>query len=398
VWHQWLHFCGIDLHEPTLMLKCEILDYNHFKKARSLGAVVLPLEELPDREEKVLTMQCPDSKFAVCSPRDATLDNQDSQALEEEPCRVVLRCVRHWETEKRVFLIRHGESKWNKAMRQKNVVKLAAFDYPLTKRGIGESKDLNRRWHAAIKEPPKRPSDTMSCPSFSSLKEDFQAFLDAEAVFSSPLTRAVETCLIALQGHPVLEKTPVKLLKCAREVRGLCGLDTVGTSWGDDIKVHVLEQLASAMGHDEANTLVGEVDPYSCRGEWWTTVSDTPEDVDLRVAELVHTLMAAPGCSCILTGHSILFKEFYKQCASGKLLEEKPQFLRRLTRKKMANGACVMINLTCNLDSGLIEIEDAKLMFDSKLEDGLGEDSFNHEDEEHLLTLDEDLQDEPLES
>jgi broad specificity phosphatase PhoE len=68
-------------------------------------------------------------------------------------------------------------------------------DHGLSSTGIQQCLDLNQRWRGAAAKAAEQKRDAG--------EESFTAkFLRADAVFSSPLTRAIQTGLISLKGHP----------------------------------------------------------------------------------------------------------------------------------------------------------------------------------------------------
>ena len=50
------------------------------------------------------------------------------------------------EVRRTIFLIRHGESKWNEAVKEKNVAAMAHHDHPLNEEGIRQAEALNKSW------------------------------------------------------------------------------------------------------------------------------------------------------------------------------------------------------------------------------------------------------------
>jgi hypothetical protein len=50
---------------------------------------------------------------------------------------------------KTVFLVRHGQSRWNEAQRARRLDAMVAFDHPLTRAGAHQAAALRDRWHAA---------------------------------------------------------------------------------------------------------------------------------------------------------------------------------------------------------------------------------------------------------
>lgn len=68
-------------------------------------------------------------------------------------------------------------------------------DHGLSATGIQQCLDLNRRWRAAAEAAAEQKHDAD--------EQSFTAkFLRADFVFSSPLTRAIQTGIISLKGHP----------------------------------------------------------------------------------------------------------------------------------------------------------------------------------------------------
>ena len=53
--------------------------------------------------------------------------------------------------QKTIFLIRHGESKWNKAQASVDIGGLLDLDHALSERGVQQAIDLNDRWRAAVR-------------------------------------------------------------------------------------------------------------------------------------------------------------------------------------------------------------------------------------------------------
>lgn len=45
--------------------------------------------------------------------------------------------------------MRHGQSRWNEAQKNRRLEKMVAFDHPLTRQGAEEAEALNKRWNAA---------------------------------------------------------------------------------------------------------------------------------------------------------------------------------------------------------------------------------------------------------
>ena len=83
-----------------------------------------------------------------------------------------------------LFLIRHGESRWNKAQRDLALHKMADFDHPLNATGVKQAQDFNRAWtiarDAALSgQPLAQEGDAAT----------LHRFLAADLAMASPLTR-----------------------------------------------------------------------------------------------------------------------------------------------------------------------------------------------------------------
>ena len=116
--------------------------------------------------------------------------------------------------QKTFYLVRHGESKWNYAQDHKDVVGMIMHnDHALTKKGIEQAAALNSVWK---KEKNSENELNLSLKDFSATKfRQFysQTFLKATHVFSSPLTRAVQTALQVMEDHPSLRLNGLSLLR-----------------------------------------------------------------------------------------------------------------------------------------------------------------------------------------
>lgn len=125
--------------------------------------------------------------------------------------------------------MRHGESKWNQARKERNYRKLIHVDHILTYEGIKQSRQLRKKTES----------------NYETEDPDLEDFLNADRILCSPLTRvtfhvplriftfnfhqAVQTCLLALEEHPAMIKNGIKLCRDLREIKNLGGFDAQGT-------------------------------------------------------------------------------------------------------------------------------------------------------------------------
>jgi hypothetical protein len=179
---------------------------------------------------------------------------------------------------KQIFAIRHGESKWNQSQSSKNVKGLVSqYDHELTAAGIAQAVSFNERWKEC--QGRRDRGEALAAEE----AEDLEAFLSAQAIFVSPLTRATQTALLTCEDHPKLKMTlpptasatsaspsasasasatsdPAKvanmtLLRNLREVKNMGSFDSVGCHMGEDIPNHVRGMLERDMGKERCVTV-----------------------------------------------------------------------------------------------------------------------------------------------
>lgn len=98
---------------------------------------------------------------------------------------------------KKVYLVRHAESLWNKAQRNKDIVGLLkTVDHELTRDGVEQALALAEKIELA-KNAPEQDTDLATAD-----------FLAARVVYSSPLARALQTTMAGLYPHPMFAGSP----------------------------------------------------------------------------------------------------------------------------------------------------------------------------------------------
>lgn len=210
-----------------------------------------------------------------------------------------------------VYFIRHGESEWNEAQERMNLRGMMAFDHPLNKLGVDQSKAFNAIWRARLAE-------SLADPGNSGLRESERQFLEeTQIVWTSPLTRAVQTCLLTMQGHPALaeDRPPVHLLRSCREIKGIGGLDTVGVAVGDQIIKRAQDKLAKTIGKAQAAQVCESVRvaPYTCETKWWTRGKDTQQSMSERYDRFWATVQHHPAQVQVVVGHSLFIREMCRR-------------------------------------------------------------------------------------
>mmetsp|Transcript_35705 Transcript_35705/g.60178 ORF Transcript_35705/g.60178 Transcript_35705/m.60178 type:complete len:442 (+) Transcript_35705:190-1515(+) len=281
----------------------------------------------------------------------------------KEPCTISLQL---WpapqESVKWIFMIRHGESKWNEAQRSVNVLNMMkTVDHPLNGTGVQQAQKLQQDWSNYDSE----GGDAFDCE-----------FFKVRTTYCSPLTRAVETALVSLEAHPSLAEG-ITLLRNLREAKNLGGQDTVGKHIGSKIEPHVYSELLSAGEKLPDQRIISLAQQKAVRmvhndcggvGRWWNVATEveSEEDVNERLNDVALYLGCQAERSAILVGHSLYFRDLVRQWLrddSG-LKITNPALAEQLYNEKLANAAC----LGLKIDFSKIDrpcILDAKLMFGS---------------------------------
>lgn len=175
---------------------------------------------------------------------------------------------------------------------------------------------------------------------------------------------------MALRGHPALEAQGVTLLRAAREIKGVGGLDSVGKAVGDEILARATSALAEELPDDPASVAAAattRIIVNDAGAEWWTAADDADgaDDVAERCADLAASIQFAPGDSAILVGHSLLFRDFIRRFGGAKLAAAAPALAARLAEGKLQNGGCLGLRL--QFSKGRVRITDARLMYGSAI-------------------------------
>lgn len=250
---------------------------------------------------------------------------------------------------KRVYLIRHGESKWNEAQESNNLVDmLKTVDHSLNEVGVQQAQGLEARWKPIFAE-----EGTLEAPVWKDVDAATQDvweadFFRAGAIFASPLTRAVETALLGLKGHPTLSQQGLTLLRNLREVKNVGGQDTVGKEVGDAIKVRVKKELESVLGEGpQVDDCLADLHINDCTSEWWSNATEVeigPAIKD-RLNDVTSFLKFQTSPSIILVGHSLYFREFVRAYLVPEYSQEDPEMAKKIWDNKLANAACLGLDM-----------------------------------------------------
>eukprot|EP00668_Euglena_longa_P034732 GGOE01044590.1.p1 GENE.GGOE01044590.1~~GGOE01044590.1.p1 ORF type:complete len:508 (-),score=143.33 GGOE01044590.1:308-1831(-) len=327
VWKAFLEFRGEVSEKDVLHVKLKNVNLH---RETTIGTGYTPVMALPSDEPLELDI----------------ISDRQSRC----PCTVVLqRALAPSPPTKTIFLLRHAQSKWNAAQASHAFHQMAQYDHPINATGLAQARQFRDQWLSSAPSP---------------LQE---TFMEAELIFCSPLTRAIQTCVLALQGHPTICSRGVRLLQSAREIKKMGGLDTVGKATGDRIVDRVREELAKLLPPEEVELLIPQIDPYNTVSNWWKSVvgCDTQKAVSRRLESFMSTLKYTPAHSLIVVGHSLFFQGLLRQYLAPEYQQASSKWCEEITSLKLDNVSCMA--LTVDFSAPTARITHAELMFGTRL-------------------------------
>lgn len=393
VWHEYASFPIIP--EDTDQIEFTVWDQDDMLEHDEIGNVRFSLSELKQYHGEVVFSHL-EMKTHLRGRGDAGLKlrlvSMQSSPVPPLPNVTLLK--------KTLFLIRHGESKWNDAQAKLSVSNMVKqYDHELNNIGIEQAQEFNSRWRKICDVDVEPPSTVEKLPDQDGLvftyptcctdqqreligdsdkvvisnepKTREQLFFEAPMIMVSPLTRAVETSLIALEGHRTISMSGIQLQRNLREAKNVGSFDTVGRFEGDEIKEKVQEELEKQnIGRCIHGVTIDSHDATRC---WWTKLSDKErkEDVYNRQSCLWRKLRFGNDHEVlILVGHSHFFRELCKNFLSRNFRKSNAKLAEKLTKLKLDNAACLCIEVEWDCTPACLydepAIVDAELMFGSK--------------------------------
>eukprot|EP01041_Mallomonas_annulata_P006382 gene6382-12905_t len=404
-------------------LNIMMYDYDLTNKHDLLGTIIIPLSDLDDEKVHSLELK-PTVNKNIVETKESTEMNSNFKInlrrkflLKPPPGR------------KTFFIIRHGESEWNHAQEHVNISGMVGQnDHTLTVKGIMQAMELNMKWNKSsssinnlhldieklqlqsvksemlttvIEEEENEDDDNdidfnsnYMAPESTAVAEVVRSyskmpfastdrrqvyteqFQNATEVFSSPLTRAIQTALVALDGHKAFTEKGLTLYSVIREVKGPGGMDTVGVKYGADIIPRVADRLEAVIGQPAtARFMKTPIHINDANMPWWTpqSMSDSKEEVQRRVDDFLNFIRYSEVDTPIFVGHSLFFKAMYN-CRISKALEaNRPELAANMKKYKLdnANVMAITVGYIDNEDGetkpGSI-ILDADILFDGNLQ------------------------------
>ena len=226
-------------------------------------------------------------------------------------------------------------------------------------------------------------------------------------IVASPLTRATQTAMLALNGHPTIERDGLLLMANCREFKShVSSLDCNGVAIGkSEIRKRCLDELASSLRKSSSSFSSVEDNPkedqddeeelicgipkerlydiqMTCgdceNGRWWTSVkhSEDDEDITKRLAEFMLFLRYRPETSIVVVSHSNFFRHLMRNYVSRTLQDRRPDWIKTLQTHKLEN--CAVAELTMEFSRARFgsgggpnaAITDVRMVFGTKLVSG----------------------------
>lgn len=198
-------------------------------------------------------------------------------------------------------------------------------------------------------------------------------FLSAKTIFCSPLTRAVQSAIVALRpltsrmiGRSHRAPCKIQLLKDLRERRNRGGWDTTGTQTGGEVALKARRCLEDTLGPERAqeyDSILHEGIDYSdVVEEWWDDHAESKEHVRSRIQIFMERLRQVPEeeSPVIAVGHSHFFREIFRLYGPNS---------GEFRNKVLSNCGVVAVNFAFTDDSEPM-ITGQRLIFTSYLEKG----------------------------
>lgn len=256
-----------------------------------------------------------------------------------------------------LYLIRHGQSKWNAAKREYDLITAFGIkDHGLTAKGANQAEELHQRIKTQLAE---GKLDEMS--------DLYRNFFQGAVAYASPLSRATESAIIALRAHPGVKKSGIRLMADARERRMLIGKDCIGQFRGSRIQAHVNDELEEifdgTVPEDMKNV---KIVPNDSVHMWWNSKAESEENFSKRIDALMQNIIHSTDTAIVLVCHSMVIRHIFKKYLSPDFHREDESLAYDLANSKLQNMGVVGALLDC---SKLQAIQKAALMFDSEILD-----------------------------
>jgi broad specificity phosphatase PhoE len=184
-------------------------------------------------------------------------------------------------------------------------------------------------------------------------KEYMKLFLHSDRIYSSPLTRALQTAVISMEGHRCLGQSGITLYSVIREVKRLGGLDTVGIECGEGIAKRLRSEFYQHTPHflekDKLDHLLASfpLEVNDADQPWWTAMTSTERTVEQqeRVREFLTFARYCDAKLPVFVGHSLFFKAFYSRRLSHELIANRQSLSENLKKFRLSNASMLAVTV-----------------------------------------------------
>eukprot|EP00929_Paragymnodinium_shiwhaense_P108608 TRINITY_DN7491_c0_g1_i3.p1 TRINITY_DN7491_c0_g1~~TRINITY_DN7491_c0_g1_i3.p1 ORF type:complete len:416 (+),score=128.82 TRINITY_DN7491_c0_g1_i3:395-1642(+) len=251
---------------------------------------------------------------------------------------------------KTVYFVRHAESAWNKAQGEFDLYEMGrTTDHPLSEEGRRQAENLRRR---------------ISEAAASAAQEPWLAeFLKPEAVYVSPLTRAMQTASIGLEDV-LTPETPITVTGNVREKQNLGGLDSTGQVGGREVVQRGYDELIRLYNGQRTSAIDKyaqlKFDVAEVEEQWWVTGAESKDEVVSRSKEFMSQITYSPHKTAIVVGHSHFFRELLKEFQHPEALKaQKPKLAAEIGKELIENCgiAKVVLDPAANPEAPIVDIE-----------------------------------------
>ncbi|CAJ1461969.1 unnamed protein product [Effrenium voratum] len=254
-----------------------------------------------------------------------------------------------------VYLVRHGESQWNKAQHKMDLHgMMRTTDHPLSAKGREQAEKLCRLLQEELDK--------------EVASQSVAGLLRPGLVLASPLGRALQTAVLTygpLLGKAGPAGNQLILAPNCKEKQNLGGLDTACTKVGQEILTGCLEELKglySGQGKDAITSAFRQFqfDLQEVEDKSWQTSASTAETANQlqgRLEEFMYQLLFSCHDSIVVFGHSLFFQQLMRRFFAA---DYRPNALaQRLSFGKLPNCGVVRLELDPSrmLDGPLLKAE-----------------------------------------
>jgi len=324
-----------------LKLHVAMYDYDGLSADDPIGYHHLPVENLMFGLPTEVSLSLDKTRASKCdleagsaSSFSVISDGGEGGSKSKVP-KVYLCLLRPTPKKKTVYFIRHAESTWNEAQGSHDVATMIeSRDNPLSEDGIQQVFDLKKKLEACLKK-----LETASASE--------KGFFEASAMWASPLTRALQTCLLGCT--PANKRIgKIRLMPNAREKRNLGGLDTSGSETGADIVVRAYNCSVSEGNVEKAIALDAfdqEFDLAEVQYKWWNENSESSDTVKDRMNDFMSQIRYGPEEAIIIVGHSHYFREMFVEYLDDAFAAQNAEFSGELKKMRLSNAGVARVDM-----------------------------------------------------